>query len=179
MGWPFVFNVGGGGPGVRMHQFGGGNPRRRPHNHANAQPTSPIEMVRSMLPLLLLFILPILTSLFSGDSPSGPSIRFDSATPPHTQEQKLSSVGVNYYVNPAEVHSYTAKQWKDLDKVAERKYVGQLSSDCEWEQQKRQTLANEAQGFFFTDTVKLDRARRMEMPSCKRLQEVTRGRQWY
>lgn len=170
----FVFNMGG-GPGIRVHQFGGDRPRRRPHNHADAQPTSPLETLRSLLPLLLLFILPLLSSLFSGSTSSGPSIRFASQ-PPFTQQHTSSRLSVPYFVNPVEVAEYTSSNWKALDKIAEGKYVGQLSAECEWEQAQRQRLANEAQGFFFTDQSKMDRARRMEMPSCRKLNELNGGR---
>lgn len=181
MGGPgFVFNVGG-GPGIRVHQFGGGNPRRRPHNHENAGPTSPLETLRSLLPLLLLFILPLLSSLFSGESSSGPSLRFDSAVPPHTQQRTTPAHKVDYFVNPADVNGYSNRQWSELDKLAERKYVGQLSAECEYERNVQQRLANDAQGFFFVDQTKLDRARRMEKPNCKRLYELTgnRGAAYY
>ncbi|KAK4549876.1 hypothetical protein LTR36_005177 [Oleoguttula mirabilis] len=168
----FAFNMGGGGPGIRVHQFGGDRPRRRPHNHENVrQPQSLGSALQSLLPLLLLFLLPLLSSLFSGSgAPSGPAMRFDAATPPHTHQHTSSRLSVPYWVNPAETADYTAKQWKALDKVAEGKYIGQLSAECEWEQSTRQRLAQEAQGFFFTDQTKMDRARRMEMPSCTRLQ---------
>ena len=175
MGGPgFMFNMGG-GPGIRIHQFGGDRPRRRPHNHADAQPTNPLETLRSLLPLLLLFILPLLSSLFSGSSSSGPGIRWD-AKPPFTQSRTSSRLSVPYFVNPAEVADYTTANWKKLDQVAEGKYVGQLSAECEWEQAQRQQLAQEAQGFFFTDQSKLDRARRMEMPSCATLNKLNGGR---
>ena len=171
MGGPgFVFNMGG-GPGIRVHQFGGDRPRRRPHNHENQQPTSPLSALQSLLPLLLLFILPLLSSLFSGSGSSGPGMRFDAAVPPHTHQHTSSRLKVPYWVNPTEVQDYTSKKWRELDKMAEGKYVNQLSAECEWEQSTRQRLYQEAQGFFYTDQVKLDRARRMEMPSCKRLQE--------
>lgn len=75
-----------------------------------------------------------------------------------------------YWVDPTEVRDYTSKQWRQLDKVAEGKYVNQLRGECEWEQGQRQRLAQEAQGFFFTDQSKLDRARRMDMPSCRKLE---------
>lgn len=176
----FVFNMGG-GPGIRVHQFGGDRPRRRPHNHENARPTSPLEALRSLLPLLLLFVLPLLSSLFSGGfgGSSGPTIRFDSAVPPHTLSHTTSGLKVNYFVNPAEVADYTSRKWKDLDRVAENKYIGQLYSECEWEQNQRQQLANSAQGFFFTDQAMLESARRMEMPSCSRLTEMGYGRGYY
>ena len=177
----FVFNMGG-GPGIRVHQFGGDRPRRRPHNHENAQPTSPLETLRSLLPLLLLFVLPLLSSIFSGSGSSytGPSVRFgSSAIPPHTLSHTSARLNVPYWVNPVEVQEFTPKKWKELDKIAEGKYVGQLSAECEWEQAQRQRLANEAQGFFFTDQHKLDQARRMEMPSCRRLGEVPGYRGYY
>ncbi|KAK4496376.1 hypothetical protein PRZ48_012356 [Zasmidium cellare] len=165
----FVFNMGG-GPGIRVHQFGGDRPRRRPHNHENQQPASIFQALQGLLPLLLLFVLPLLSSLFGGSTPTGPSIRFDAAKPPHTQMHTSSGMRVPYWVNPTEVKDYTSKQWRSLDQVAERKYVNQLQVECESEQVQRQRLAQEAQGFFFTDQSKLDRARRMEMPSCRKLE---------
>lgn len=172
MGGPgFVFNVGG-GPGVRVHQFGGGRPRRRPHNHENAGPTSPLETLRSLLPLLLLFILPLLSSLFSGDGTSGPSMRFDAAVPPHTYPRTSVNLKVDYFVNPAQIDGYSTRQWKDLDRTAENKYAGQLNAECEYEQNVRQRIANDAQGFFFTDMEQLKRARDMKMPNCERYNEL-------
>lgn len=165
----FVFNMGG-GPGIRVHQFGGDRPRRRPHNHENQQPQSLLQALQGLLPLLLLFILPLLSSLFGGSStPSGPQVRVDSPVPPHTQQHISGRLKVPYWVNPVEIADYSSKQWKQLDKRAEDKLLGKLYNECAWEQDQRQRLAQEAQGFFFTDQVKLDRARRMEMPSCSRL----------
>ncbi|KXS96063.1 hypothetical protein AC578_6390 [Pseudocercospora eumusae] len=166
----FVFNMGG-GPGIRVHQFGGGQPRRRPHNHENQQPQSIFQALQGLLPLLLLFLLPLLSSLFSGSgTPSGPTMRFDAAVPPHTHQHMSGKLNIPYWVNPKEVTEYTPKKWRELDTAAERKYIGHLSAECEWEQSQRQRLANEAMGFFFTDQVKLERAKKMEMPSCKKLQ---------
>jgi len=166
----FAFNMGG-GPGIRIHQFGGNNPRRRPHNHENAQPTSPLAALQSLLPLLLLFILPLLSSLFSGSGQPGPSMRFDAAVPPHTlQHQTTGRLNIPYWVNPTEVKDYTPRKWKELDKVAEGKFTGQLVAECEWEQSRRRRLEEEARGFFVWDYAKLERARSMEMPSCTRLQ---------
>lgn len=173
MGGPgFVFNMGG-GPGIRVHQFGGNRPRRRPHNHEQQQqqPTGIYQALQGLLPLVLLFILPILSNLFGGDAaPRGPTMRFDAPVPPHTQHHTSSRLNIPYWVNPSEVKEFTPKKWKELDKTAEGKYIGHLSAECEWEQQQRQRLANEAMGFFFTDQVKLERAQKMEMTSCKKLQ---------
>lgn len=168
----FAFNVGG-GPGIRIHQFGGNRPRRRPHNHENVPPTSPLTALQSLLPLLLLFILPLLTSLFSSPEPKYPGMRFDAPQPPHTFERTTAStMKLPYWVNPVEVVGYSNSQWKKLDRHAESQYVNRLYAECESEQTQRQRLANEAQGFFWTDMEKLDQARRMEMPNCRRLGEL-------
>lgn len=177
----FVFNMGG-GPGIRVHQFGGNRPRRRPHNHEDAQrQNTPMEALRSLLPLLILFALPLLSTLFSNGFSSaykGPTMRFDNAVPPHTLARTSTNLNIPYWVDPAAVTDYTARKWKDLDKVAEGKYVSQLHTDCEWEQNQRMRLANEAHGFFFTDHAMLDRARKMDMPSCRRLSDLTGHKYW-
>ncbi|KAK5171087.1 Chaperone protein dnaJ [Saxophila tyrrhenica] len=175
----FVFNMGG-GPGVRIHQFGGNRPRRRPHNHETGQrgPTGPMETLRSLLPLLLLFVLPLLSSLFTGSGSSGPKIFMGKqAQSPYTMSHTSDRLSVPYWVNPADVTEFTPKKWKELDKVAEGQYVGQLSAECEWENNRRQQLANDAQGFFFTDQIKLDLARQMERPSCTKLASLP-GYSW-
>lgn len=156
-----------------MHQFGGARPRRRPHNHANAEQQSPVDAFRALLPLLLLFLLPLLSSLFSSaTNSSGPSVRFDAPQPPHTMSHTSSRLKVPYWVNPTEVEDYSPKNWRELDKVAESRYIGQLNSECEWEEAQRRRLAQDAQGFFFTDMEMLNRARNMELKNCKKLREL-------
>ncbi|KAH0013536.1 DUF1977-domain-containing protein, partial [Aureobasidium melanogenum] len=169
----FVFNLGG-GPGVRVHQFGGGAPRRRPQaaRDPNQPPPSLLQSLQSLLPLLLLFIFPLLSGLFSGNgTSSGPSVRLEPS-PPYTQHHTSSGFGVSYYVDPREVADISTRKWKELDKRADTTYVHRLSNECEVQQQRRQQMYQQASGFFFTDQVKLQEARRYEMPSCKRLNEL-------
>ncbi|KAK6433393.1 Chaperone protein dnaJ [Oleoguttula sp. CCFEE 5521] len=168
----FVFNVGG-GPGVRVRQFGGQNPQRRPRGDAhaaNAEATSPLRALQSLLPLLLLFLLPLLSSLLSGASETYPSVRFDAAIPPQTFSHTTPRMGVQYYINPSDVADYTSKKWKELDKYVEGRYVQVLSADCEREQAQKQRAVQEAQGFFFRDEERHQRAMRMESPSCRKLE---------
>ena len=170
----FVFNLGG-GPGVRVHQFGGGRPRRRP---GTAQPPgsepapSVSSALSSLLPLLLLFVLPLLSSLFSGSGSSGPSLIFDGPKVPYTQKHISHRLKVQYFVQPAEVADYSNKNWKRLDEQAENSYVHNLNIHCDYENRQQQQLKQEAMGFFYDDNEKMDRARRMEKPSCKRLKEL-------
>ncbi|KAL1839822.1 hypothetical protein VTJ49DRAFT_1101 [Mycothermus thermophilus] len=102
----FVFNFG--GPGIRVHQFGGPRPRMRPRNPGQEEPANFWSNFVGLLPILLLFGWPILSSIFSGlftsSPPPTPSMAFDEPNPPlYTMERTMPNFGVKYYVNPADV----------------------------------------------------------------------------
>jgi DnaJ family protein B protein 12 len=170
----FVFNMGG-GPGFRVHQFGGPRPRRRPREaSAQAEPApSGWATFQSLLPLILLFVLPLLSSLFSGSSsPSGPSYRFDAAVPPHTMQRTTPKYSINYFVNPRDVEDYSAKKLRQLDTKVEVDYITKLRYECESEVHARDRMMQEAQGWFFPDVEKMKEARSMELKSCRRLDSL-------
>ena len=177
----FVFNLGG-GPGVRVHQFGGARPQRRPRD-PNAPPDPPATLrstLMGILPLIILFILPLLSSLFSGSSSAaGPTMRFDRAVAPHTLHRLTTRLKVDYYLNPADVDQYTPHKFSQLDKKAEVNFVQQLNIGCEQELDARQRLTNDAQGWFYQDMEKLGQAKNMEMKNCKRLDSMGVGRNAY
>lgn len=169
----FVFNLGG-GPGFRVHQFGGGQPRRRPRDangNAEERPQSSMSALSNLLPLLILFVLPLLSSIFSSTTPSGPSIRFDSPKDPYTMHRVTPRLKVNYYINPKDVVDYSFRKMNELDKKAETKYVSDLQYGCQAEHRQRNRMVEEAQGWFFEDVEKMEEARNLEMRSCRRLEE--------
>ncbi|KAI9815059.1 MAG: hypothetical protein M1827_002902 [Pycnora praestabilis] len=178
----FVFNLGG-GPGLRVHQFGGGRPRRRPRdpNAPEEPPPSLTSTLSSLLPLLILFVLPLLSSIFSGSgtSSSGPTIRFDSPVPPHTLQRMTPRYKVEYYINPTDVEDYSNRKLSQLDQKAEVNYIGKLRGECEIELDGRQRMMQEAQGWFVQDTEKMNRARNLDLRSCRRLDEMRIGRSAY
>jgi len=171
----FVFNLGG-GPGVRVHQFGGARPRRRPRdpNAPEDPPATLRSTIMGLLPLLILFIVPLLSSLFSGSgsSASGPSMRFDGPVSPHTMHRLTATYKVDYYINPSDVDEYTPHKFSQLDKKAEVTFVQQLHIGCEQELDAKQRLINEAQGWFMQDVEKMNRARTMELKNCKQLETM-------
>ncbi|TID15587.1 DUF1977-domain-containing protein [Venturia nashicola] len=169
----FVFNLGG-GPGIRVNQFGGARPRRRPAT-GDEPPQTAGSILTSLLPLILLFVFPLLSSIFSGSTPSGPNMRFESPVSPHTQKHVSYNLRVPYYVNPTEVTGYTKKQWQVLDRTAETRYMHHLDSRCSVEQQTRSQMMQDAQGWFFQDNVAMERARTMKMPYCTKLNNLQRG----
>lgn len=170
----FVFNMGG-GPGIRVHQFGGGRPRGRPADPNNPeQPQSLKQTLIGLLPLLFILVLPLLSSLFSSTTPAGPSMRFDAAVPPHTVKRTTGTYKIPYFINPVEVEDYSASKLKNLDKQAENSYIQDLRIRCDKEQQHRLNLQEEAQGWFFPDLEKMERANKMELKACNRISELQR-----
>lgn len=167
-----------GGPGIRVHQFG--TQRRRRPAQATAPGTQEEQTQTSMsrifiqlLPLIIFFILPILGSLFTGDSgtPRGPGFKLDR-TPPFTMQRETPNYKIPFWVNPSEVKDLKKSEIATLDRRAEAHIISVLSYQCTNEQEKQQNEANEAQGWFFVDQVRMNKAKMMPLPSCKRLNEL-------
>lgn len=170
-----MFNMGG-GPGFRVHQFGGAQPRRRPRATAPGQSEvtpDPWHIIRQLLPLILLFVLPLLSSLFSGSSnPSYPAYRFGDAQPPHTMGRTTSRLNLNYFVNPNDVEDLSPKKLRQFDQKVEVDYVNNLRFLCETEVHQRERMIQEAQGWFFPDVEKMKQARALELKSCQKFQSL-------
>ncbi|KAK3361071.1 hypothetical protein B0T24DRAFT_122546 [Lasiosphaeria ovina] len=168
----FVFNLNG-GPNFRVHQFQGGRPRARPRNPGQPEEASLFSTLMGVLPILLLFIFPLLSSLFSGSSPAvAPSMTFDAPHAPYTQERTMPNFGVKYYLNPKDVNTYNDHKLHALDKKAEVILVQRLRVMCEDENLHKQKLREEAQGWFYQDPDKMEVANSMDMPSCRRLKSL-------
>ncbi|CAK7203269.1 Chaperone protein dnaJ [Sporothrix eucalyptigena] len=180
----FVFNMGG-GPGFRVHQFGGARPRARPRQangqggQAQEQESSLFSTLIGLLPVLILFILPLLSSIFSGDGtssqPAMPQMVFDAPEPPWTLGRRTKS-NVKYFVDPKDKAFQPFKEnpqkLAQLDNFADVTLVRTLRAQCEREMQHRQRLVDEAQGWIFQDADKMEIANTYEMKSCKRLEKM-------
>lgn len=181
----FVFNIGG-NRGFRVHQFGGGAPQRRPRG-ANGGPqqqqqrreTSGWDTLVGLLPILFLFLFPLLTSILSGLSGSGgesgpaaPAMAFDEARPPMTLHRTTEKLGVDYYVDPEAIKEWTDGQLRRLDRDAELGFSRALRRACVAEQHTKQTLLDNAQGWFLPDPDKLRVAKEYQMVNCQRLDKL-------
>jgi DnaJ family protein B protein 12 len=170
----FVFNLGG-GPGIRVHQFGGGRPRRRPReaNGEDEGPQSFTSLLTSLMPLLILFVLPLLSSIFSGGetAPSLPDFRFQS-TPPYTSARTTTRYKVKYFVNKRDLEDLSSRKLTQLDQRAETSYVSTLQYNCQSEMITRNRLMQDAQGWFFSDEERLKEAREMDLTNCVRLRNL-------
>ncbi|KAK3314529.1 hypothetical protein B0H66DRAFT_314974 [Apodospora peruviana] len=166
----FFFNFPG-GAGVRVHQFGGARPRARPRNPGEPEPeTSLFSTLVGLLPILLLFIFPIITSIFSGDSgPSLPGVSWDAPSPPYTVERTMPRSGAKYFLNPKDVVGLSKSQLHTMDNRAETFFVQSLTVQCDREEERQRQLHQEAQGWFKQDPEKAAIARAYSKPACDRL----------
>ncbi|KAI2610414.1 DUF1977-domain-containing protein [Hypoxylon sp. NC1633] len=167
----FVFNLGG-NRGFRVHQMGGAGPRRRPREAEGQQrPQTGWDTFVGLLPILLLFVFPLLSSIFSGGEPQPavPSMVFEEAVPPLTHHRTTPKLGLDYFVDPAEVEGWNDYKFRQLDKEAEVGFVRALRRHCDAEMRTKRDLIDKAQGWFFPDPDKMKIADQFEMMSCKRM----------
>ncbi|KAI5784616.1 hypothetical protein EDC01DRAFT_631928 [Geopyxis carbonaria] len=172
-----------GGPGIRVHQFGGAGPRMRrratrpPTAEEQAAANQPVNITRifwQLLPLILFFLLPAITSFLSGDSSEatrGPKYEMNMK-PPYTSLQHTPDYKIPFWVNPIEVEGMSRRDKAAMDKAVQTKIIRNWTYGCRLEQQQRQQEIEESQGIFFTDHERLDRAKRMPMPSCRKLEDT-------
>ena len=128
-------------------------------------------MIMNLLPLIVLFVLPMLSTLLSGTGISGPEIR-DFKDYRFTKQRTSRPRGIHkYWLDPNQVSEYTEKKFHDLDRQVETRYIQNLQYDCRDKKEQRNRMIQEAQGIFFTDHARVDRARKMKLPSCDKLRE--------
>lgn len=190
-GGPFAF----GGPGIRVQTFGGGpRMRRRPAGGAAGEETreetqaehdaSLRATIIQMMPLLLLFLLPVLMSLWSdwfgagaGGFNSGiPDVRFEPVSP-FTHLRTTPRHDIRYYVNQKDLDAkgLSDNQLREMDRRVEAKYIAALQQECRREAIRREEEMEAARGWFFEDRERMDRARNMRMQACGKLRELGEG----
>ncbi|KAG6028867.1 hypothetical protein E4U41_000543 [Claviceps citrina] len=170
----FVFNFGG-GPGIRVHQFGGARPRRRPREaREEGQQQAGMQNLIALLPILIFFILPMLSSLFTGSSTGSttPKMYWDAPQPPYTEGRTTPRHKISYFVNPKDIQSYTKSKLSQLDRAAEANFLHFLQNRCEHENIAQRRMQEDAMGWFYEDTEKMAEANAHPKPHCDRLRSL-------
>ncbi|KAK9456436.1 DnaJ domain-containing protein [Dipodascopsis uninucleata] len=188
-GQAFQASFGGfGGPGVRIHSFGG-NPfssfaqaGRMPRQPPGQQPSNndflSLRSLIQLFPLILLFIFPLLSSLFDSSSSSGDNFwrqqtKFEfTPSPPYTAERFTPRYHVPYYLNPKDIDTLNNHKLVQLDHRVETSYIRGLQNKCDIEYDRRQRKLDESQGWFFVDQEKYQQALKMKMDSCDKLKTM-------
>ncbi|KAG5989945.1 hypothetical protein E4U52_005102 [Claviceps spartinae] len=170
----FVFNFGG-GPGIRVHQFGGARPRRRPREaQGEEQQQGGFQNLIALLPILIFFILPMLSSLFTGSSTSSttPKMFWDAPQAPYTEGRTTPRHKINYFVNPRDIQSYSTSKLSQLDRAAEANFLHFLQNRCEHENIIQRRMQEDATGWFYEDVEKMAEANAYPKPHCDRLRSL-------
>jgi DnaJ homolog subfamily B member 12 len=90
----------------------------------------------------------------------------------YTHERTMPQLKVKYYLNPREAERLSSRDLRNVDRHAEVNFINDLRTGCQVEAQQRMRLEEEARGWFSVDQEKLDRARKMKMPKCRRLEAM-------
>lgn len=180
-----------GGPGIRVHTFGGGSPfstfttgtggpsgaqararaARASGNHNNTQDDAfSLHNLIQLLPLLLLFGMPLLLNLLGDSSDSGysttrPGVHFKES-PPFIMKRSTPQYHVTYYVNPSEVSSLSDSRLRRLDRQAENSFIKITQNNCYQEYEQKQQKIADSRGWFSVDQEAYDQAMSMTTPSC-------------
>ncbi|KAG0668904.1 hypothetical protein C6P40_004935 [Pichia californica] len=158
---------------------GNGNPREMPWS----------QYIIQFLPLLIILISIIINSL-SGSSGNNDgyskNVREFTGRIPIFSFEPLNNVNVerttpkyniNYYLEQKTVDNFNGrknpeKELRGLDKFVEAQYIERISLSCIREQRYRDSIIEQAQGFFFNDYEKIREANTMPLPNCERLGEL-------
>lgn len=156
-------------PGMNARQAaaGAGNVPNRPNDFTS-------NLIR-LLPLLLLFVTPLLSSLFetfTGTS-SSPVTKFEfTSSPPYTEMRTTTKHSIPYYITHKDAQRLTTKALRNLDSRAEVTYIHSLSTLCDREHEIQEQKIMDSQGWFSTDEVALKKAKEMKLPHCERLKKL-------
>lgn len=180
-GSPFQAQFGNFGPGVRIHTFGGGNPfqqqfRQARQAHGADEPPETLSSLLRLLPLLLLFVAPLLSSFFNGSSGNygmNPTAHFEfNKVEPYTASRVTPHHNINYFVNPVDVKDYTPRKFSQLDKRAEVSYIKMLRVLCSREYDYKQQKIIDSQGWFTVDQEAYEKAINLKLQHCDKLNDL-------
>ncbi|CAK7902854.1 hypothetical protein CAAN1_18S00716 [[Candida] anglica] len=175
-----------GGNGFTFQNFGGGDhpffqtnmhqrraqPRARQGRTQQAEEEGMSSLLGQILPLLLMLCIPILSAVFSNGN-ARPEYSFVS-TKEFTTPRYTPNHNIPFYVSNdfTKKQKRSASELRNFDSKVENVYIQERRSKCSKEQIMKNELIEEAQGWFYTDQEKLDRAQNMPMPNCRALRKM-------
>lgn len=169
------FSFGPGVQGFQFQSFDGTTRRRRAprgptagqaRGAGTANDGSFRDNLATILPILLVLFISFISNMFS--STEQPAFSFKKQGE-YKYERATSNYNVNYYVTKEKFEQLSIKDLRSLDNKVERKHVENLHHRCQLEQNTREQIFNEAQGFFYTDEAMVEQARNYPTPNCNKL----------
>lgn len=142
-----------------------GPPRGAGYGEDGEDEGSILTTLRHLIPIFLFLLVPFLSAIFSESSI--PEYSF-SATRKFNTMRTTPVHSIPFYVekNFAESKNLDALKLQNFDQKVESMYIQDKRSKCSREQVRKNELLEDAEGWFFTDQVKLEQANNMPMPNC-------------
>jgi len=153
--------------------FADGVPHRR-RRRKGKSPQDSRGFFWQLLPLILFFLLPLISSLFSSDADAGfngPAFS-TKHSPPYTYKRFTPNHQIPFFVNPKDLDSLSPRDAANFDKRAETNIIGTWNHACKLELKTREEAMQQAQGIIFTDYEALKRAKDMNLPHCRKLEDL-------
>lgn len=170
---PGIFSFGGVGPG--MFGFERQQARAERARAAAAGDETPMSQTRRLLiqliPFLILFLLPYITSVF--DRSTSPAAKFSFVSrKPYVDERFTSRYNIPYYVNPKEAQKLSSRELRALDKHVETRFVSKTRQACHQERALQQDMMRSAEGWFTRDEELYQKALNMPTVNCDILESL-------
>ncbi|CAH0387729.1 unnamed protein product [Bemisia tabaci] len=135
----------------------------------NNQNANSFTVILQMLPIILIILLSMMSSLFVTDP-----VYSLAQTPKFHVLRHTKNLNVPYYVKETFPQDYTGSQYR-LETSVEEDYIQQIASACAREKSTRDKLY--WRGTAFGDQASLEKAKNLSMPSCETYYRlVGRGR---
>lgn len=174
----------GGNNGFSFQTFGNGNgfnggfdpftggftqrPRTTTRPARGREPTT-WETVKQLAPIVVILVATLVLTFFSLD---GVADHLFSRTGRFSVQRTTPRHRIPFYVADTFADDKSAHQLRTFDKKVEQAYVLDRRTRCNRERAVRNQMMDEAQGWLFTDTEKMEAARRMPMPYCQELLDL-------
>lgn len=159
---------------------------RRNGNNSDTEKPTFSQYVIQLLPIIVI-LFSLLLNLFSNSDNDGRHNNFGfNGKVPHYSFKETRNYNIqrstpkyhlNYYINEKTLKDFEGrenfdKEIQNLDKFVEINYINKVKTDCQIEKSKQQRIIDNAQGVFFNDYNAIKRAENMELPNCKKLEDM-------
>lgn len=160
----------GGGPGIRVHQFGG-----RPRNFARrqqAQDMPPKSIFYQLLPLIVVILFAFLSNFSWSDSTSVNTRYSFQQNYKYTVPRTTAKHNIPYYMSQKDLDKLSSRDIRRLNEKVEHTYTQNVHNACLREQQIKEDEIRRAQGWFFPDKEALKKAKELRLPNCDELNRL-------
>lgn len=127
------------------------------------------DTVKQLMPILIILLATLFSTFFAEDST--PEYSFIS-TSKYNVQRTTPYHKIPFYVSDKFLADKTAKKIRTFEHKVESIYVQERKAQCGREQMRKNDLMEDAQGWFYTDQVRLQEAQNMPMPNCQELRNL-------